>query len=152
MSTDWVLAFDFVLLPRQLFEWVDILNTIRRRGQENWGYLPSRLSSSPWLHSLTPFPLFLSFCPSEQYTCFVSFHVSTISYNEHPLLTLYLPPQAKCTSSNALRRWTMPRRWRLAFEMVLWRPKWVNCTQHGSSSFWTAVKPVGWRMAAFVTP
>ena len=68
-----------------------------------------------------------------------------------PLLSLFIP-QAKCISSNALRRWTMRRRRRLAFEMAQWWPKWVSCTPRGSSSFWTAVRLAGWRTAASATP
>lgn len=108
------------------------------------------LRGSPLSHSL----LSLSFLlPSWTmlFLCFPSpFHMF-LQQTYSPLFSLYIPPQAKCTSSNALKRWTMWRRWRLAFEMVLWWPKWVSCMQHGSSSFWTAVKPAGWRMEVFVT-
>lgn len=58
------------------------------------------------------------------------------SYNKQPLLSsLTISPQAKCFSSNASRRWTMQRQWRLVFEMAQRWPKWVRCTLRGNSNF-----------------
>lgn len=100
--------------------------------------------------SLSPGLLFALLNDAHALFTVTSSHILTTKILSFPFPLF--PLQAKCISSNALRRWIMRRPWRLAFEMAQLWPKWVSCMPHGSFSFWTAVKPAGWRTEASVTP